>query len=345
VRSVVKAAIRSVALLTVMVGCFGSFGTHLAVAAGGGAPKVLRLRGDIRPVHDPTIIRENDTYYVFATNEFAGALVPMFCSRDLREWTFCGNVFDGVPDWALDEVPGASGIWAPDISFAQGRFRLYYSVSTFGSNRSVVGLITNATLDPNSPDYRWIDEGKVLGSTPQDDFNAIDPNAVMDADGAMWLAFGSFWTGIKMRKLDAATGKLAVDDATTYSLASRPPPGSTAIEAPFIVREGEYYYLFVSFDLCCRGVESTYNIRVGRSRSITGPYVDKKGRPMLEGGGTVVVRGTGSWRGPGHAAVLRDADADYLAFHAYDGATGVPTLQISTLSWKKGWPRAGVLPQ
>jgi arabinan endo-1,5-alpha-L-arabinosidase len=336
--------IKIVLLLVLLRGVEAAAGQTPEVSSSG-KPRVLRLSGDISPIHDPSVIREGDTYYVFATNEYAGRLVPMFCSRDLRTWTFCGNVFDEVPEWTRARVPGATGIWAPDISYACGRFRLYYSVSTFGSNRSVIGLTTNATLDPASPDYRWMDEGEVVESTPEDDFNAIDPNVVVDTDGSTWLSFGSFWSGIKMRKLDAPTGKLANDDTTLYSLASRPPPGTTAIEAPFIVRNGEYYYLFASFDLCCRGAESTYNIRVGRSRAITGPYVDKRGRPMLQGGGTLLVKGTASWRGPGHEAVLRDTTGDYLVFHAYSGVTGSPTLQISTMVWKNGWPKVGVLPR
>jgi arabinan endo-1,5-alpha-L-arabinosidase len=320
-------------------------GLGTAVHAQRPKPRVLRLSGDVSPIHDPAIIREGSTYYVFATNYFAGRLLPIFCSEGLRDWTFCANVFDRVPDWALDEVPGAAGIWAPDISYTNGEFRLYYSVSTFGSNRSVIGLATNTTLDPSSPEYRWVDRGRVVGSTRADDYNAIDANVAEDADGGLWLAFGSFWSGIKMRRLDRETGMVSAADTTLYSLASRPPPQSTAIEAPFIVRKDEWYYLFVSFDLCCRGVDSTYKVMVGRSRRITGPYEDKRGRPMTEGGGSRVVRGTARWRGPGHPAVLIEPSGDLLAFHAYHGVTGAPALQISTLVWEDGWPRAGKLPR
>jgi arabinan endo-1,5-alpha-L-arabinosidase len=337
-----RSALSVVILAAILVAGLGGDVRSSSTAAKA-KPKVLRLEGDISPIHDPSIIREGATYHVFGTNEFAGKLVPMFCSEDLRRWTFCGNVFDVVPDWALEEVPGATGIWAPDISFAEGEFRLYYSVSTFGSNRSVIGLATNETLDPTSPDYRWVDRGKVVGSTREDDFNAIDPNATQDADGTWWLAFGSFWSGIKMRRLDRETGKLSELDTTLYSLASRPPPDSTAIEAPFIVRKDGFYYLFVSFDLCCRGADSTYRVMVGRSTSITGPYEDKRGRPMTQGGGSLVVKGATTWRGPGHPAVLLEPTADLLVFHAYHGVTGAPTLQISTMVWKNGWPRAGKL--
>lgn len=302
------------------------------------AAQAIAVEGDVSPVHDPAIIRQGATYYLFASNRFAGKLVPMFCSPDRRHWKLCGNVFDNVPEWALQEVPDARGIWAPDISYFRGRYHLYYSVSTFGKNRSVIGLATNRTLDPTSPDYHWVDEGRVVASTAADDWNAIDPNFVVDGDGNPWLVWGSFWGGIKMRRVDPQTGKLSASDTTLHSLASRRPLKPPAIEAPFVVRKGRYYYLFVSFDMCCRGRDSTYKIAVGRAKRITGPYVDRDGKPMMEGGGTVLVEGTEAWRGPGHPAVLFDSDADLLVFHAYDGTTGRPTLQISTIAWDHGWP-------
>ena len=307
-------------------------------------PEVLHLEGDISPIHDPTIISQGDTYYVFATNRFAQKLVPIFCSQDLRHWKFCGHVFDEVPQWALKEIPGARGIWAPDISYVNGRYRLYYSVSTFGSNHSVIGLATNRTLDPNSVDYRWVDEGRVIGSNREDDWNAIDPNLVVDANGDNWLALGSFWGGIKLRKLDAQTGKLSHEDTKLYSLASRQPLQPPAIEAPFIVRHDNYYYLFVSFDLCCRGKDSTYKIMVGRAKKITGPYLDRDGKSMIKGGGTLLLEATAAWHGAGGQSVLLNSKSDLLVFHSYDGTTGKAALQVSTIVWQNDWPRAGTLP-
>ena len=312
-------------------------------------PEVLKLEGDISPIHDPAIIREDDTYYVFATNRFAGKLLPIFCSQDLHHWKFCGHVFDSVPEWALREIPGARGIWAPDITYFNGKYLLYYSVSTFGSNHSAIGLITNQTLDPGSPNYRWVDEGQVVGSRREDDWNAIDPNSVVDANGDIWLAMGSFWGGIKMRKLDPKTGKLSREDTKLYSLASRRPLEPPAIEAPSIVRHEKYYYLFVSFDLCCRGKDSSYKIMVGRSNKITGPYFDRDGKALGAGGGTLLMAGAGAWRGPGGQSVLLKSGSDIsgsdlLVFHSYNGATGKAALQISTIVWENGWPRVGVLP-
>ena len=323
-------------------------GAAILVAAQSPASKkpqaeVLALEGDLSPVHDPAVIREGAAYYVFATNRFQGKLLPMFCSFDRRHWRFCGNVFDKVPDWALKDIPGARGIWAPDVAHVNGKYLLYYSVSTFGSNSSVIGLITNQTLDSTSANYRWVDEGKVIGSTTTDDWNAIDPNLTVDSDGGMWLAFGSFWSGIKMRRLDPETGKLSSKDTTLYSLASRRPLQPPAIEAPFIVRKGKFYYLFASVDLCCKGKDSTYKMVVGRSKEITGPYKDRDGKPMMEGGGTLLMEGAGDWRGPGGQSVLLDSEAGLLVFHAYNGTTGKAALQISTMIWKNGWPRAGTL--
>ncbi|HEY3026538.1 MAG TPA: arabinan endo-1,5-alpha-L-arabinosidase [Pyrinomonadaceae bacterium] len=296
------------------------------------------LQGDIRQVHDPGIIKDGDTYYLFSTR----AGIAVRCSKDLVSWRLCGDVFAHLPQWAVKDVPGLRGLWAPDVSYFNGKYHLYYSVSTFGSNRSSIGLATNQTLDPNSSEYRWQDQGKIISSYPTDDWNAIDPNIVLDEEGQPWLSFGSFWSGIKLRKIDPETGQLSARNTTLYSLASRPrtPESPGAIEAPAIIRKNGYYYLFVSFDFCCRGVASTYNIRVGRSRLLTGPYVDRAGKPMMEGGGTIVVTSAKRWHGPGHCAVLQERSGDKLVYHAYDAdARGTPTLRIAPIVWDAaGWP-------
>lgn len=324
-----------------------------ASLCGAAEPELLQLSGDTR-VHDPVIIKEGDTYYVFATGGRRGRnCVPIHTSKDLRHWTRIGYVFEELPEWAPKEIPGTRGTWAPDISFFNGKYHLYYSVSTFGKNSSAIGLAVNETLDPNSPKYEWVDHGMVVRSTEgEDDWNAIDGNIIVEDDGKVWLNWGSFWSGMKMKRIDPETGKLSTEDTTLYSLASRPrsgghqtPPVTGAIEAPFIIKHDGWYYLFVSFDFCCRGAKSTYNVRVGRSREVTGPYVDKDGTPMMEGGGTLVIEATeGAWRGAGHQAVLQEGDKDYLVFHAYDAATGRSRLQISTMAWEDGWPRVASLP-
>ncbi len=320
------------------------------------APVMLELQGQrgALGVHDPVIIKENDTYYIFATGGRPGrGFVPMKCSKDMITWERCGNVFEELPEWAPIEIPGTKGIWAPDISYFNGRYHLYYSISTFGKNNSAIGLATNKTLNRESDDYEWIDHGMVVRSTRgADDFNAIDANIAIEDDGSVWMSWGSFWGGIMMRKINPETGLLSEEDTTLYKLCARPrqeehvtPPVEGAVEAPFIVKNGDYWYLFVSFDFCCRGAESTYNIVVGRSKDITGPYVDKNGVPMSQGGGSVVLKATtDNWKGPGHCAVFQQPGQDWLVFHAYHGQTGRSELKISSLEWENGWPVAAELP-
>ena len=243
------------------------------------SPRPLALSGDYPFTHDPSIAREGNMYYVFATTSRADhGQLPIRCSRDLVVWKRCGYVFGSIPAWIREASPTTRELWAPDISYFQGKYHLYYAYSSFGSNASGIALATNESLDPQNSRYHWNDEGLVLKSTRADDFNAIDPNIVFDKQGNAWLSFGSFWSGIKMRRIDPITGKISSADSTLYSLAARampdqlepPKPGLPAdwqaIEAPFIVRHGGFYYLFVSFDLCCRGTASTYRTMVGRSR-------------------------------------------------------------------------------
>ncbi len=173
-------------------------------------PKAWILTGDYPRTHDPCIAREGDRYYIFATGRAPdGGQIPIRCSTDLTDWKLCGHVFDGVPEWIHEASPRTRDLWAPDISFFSGKYHLYYAYSAFGVNTSGIALATNETLDPASSKYHWNDEGLVLKSTESDDFNAIDPNIVLDGKGQPWMSFGSFWSGIKMRRLDTKTGKLS----------------------------------------------------------------------------------------------------------------------------------------
>jgi arabinan endo-1,5-alpha-L-arabinosidase len=311
-------------------------------------PRVLPLTGDTEGVHDPVIIKEGDTYFVFCTGGGRQGTIPIRTSKDLHLWTLAGYVFKQLPEWVTKEIPKARGAWAPDISFYNGKYHLYYAVSSFGSRDSAIGLATNVTLNPADARYKWVDEGMVFRSyADKDDWNAIDANLVIEDKNNVWLNWGSFWGGVKMRRIDPQTGKFAASDTTMHSIASRyrEQPVNGSIEAPFIIRHGDDWYLFVSFDRCCRGAQSTYNVVVGRSKSVTGPYVDKSGVPMTKGGGSLVIEATArNWRGPGHNAVLQEKDADYLVFHAYDGSNGRSHLHISTMLWEDAWPRVGPLP-
>jgi arabinan endo-1,5-alpha-L-arabinosidase len=329
----------------------GGTGFALAPRLPQAAPEMLVLDGDVSPVHDPVMIKEKDTYYVFCTGGRNGSgVLPIRTSKDLKTWTRAGFVFpDSLPEWTKIEIPRANNAWAPDIAFHQGKYLLYYSVSSFGSRDSAIGLVTNVTLDPSNPGYKWVDEGMVVRSFQEkDDWNAIDANLFVEDDKNVWLNWGSFWGGIKMRRVDPATGKLTASDTTLHSLSSRPraQPIGGAVEAPFIVKRGRDYYLFVSFDRCCRGAMSTYNIRVGRAERVTGPYVDRVGVAMTDGGGTLVLEATTpAWRGPGHQAVVSDGPRDLLLFHAYPAQGRGSSLFISTVVWIDGWPKVGALPE
>ena len=289
--------------------------------------------GNVTFVHDPCIIKSGDYYYIFST----GDRIEMRRSNDLQNWHRLNQVFQSIPEWGVQEVPGVSNIWAPDIFYRDSTYYLYYSLSTFGSNRSRIGLATNKTLDPDSPDYQWIDQGKVIGSNSENNYNAIDPNVAEDNEGRLWLSFGSFWSGIKLIELDTTTMK-PYTGAPIHSIAQR--SGVDAVEAPYIIFKNGFYYLFVSFDFCCQGVNSTYKTMVGRSNEITGPYSDRNNVLMTSGGGSLVIASDERWKGQGHCAVLLDGEESWLVHHAYDAeANGIPTLRIEKLVWDEdNWP-------
>ena len=275
--------------------------------------------------------------------------ISVFSSKDLRDWKQEKPVFRSAPTWAVEAIPGFKGhIWAPDISMHNGIYYLYYSVSAFGKNTSCIGVATNTTLNPEDSNYKWVDQGKVIQSVPgRDLWNAIDPNLVVDNQNKPWLVFGSFWSGMKLVRLSEARNQI-LQPEEWYTVSKRPrafsvndrEPGDAAVEAPFIFRKNNQYYLFVSFDFCCRGKDSTYKIVVGRSAAIEGPYLDKDGKRMDEGGGSLVRQGNEQWAGVGHNSVYTFDDKDYLVYHAYDvNDGGKPKLKVEILTWDdNGWP-------
>lgn len=298
------------------------------------------------PVHDPVMTRQDGIYYLFAT----GNGISRWSSKDMKNWKKEKPVFSAPPAWAVQAVPGFKGhIWAPDIFYFNGLYHLYYSISTFGKNRSCIGLATNKTLHPASPDYQWTDHGKIIESVPgRDEWNAIDPNLVLDENQQPWLTFGSFWNGLKLVKLSDNAQEIAQDPQRWYTIASAPQhqpgdePAATnkAIEAPFIFKKGNYYYLFASYDYCCKAEKSTYKMRVGRSEQLTGPYLDKDQKPMTKGGGSLILEGDTQWYGVGHNAVCTFDGKDFLIFHGYDASDkGRSKLRIEELTWDTGnWP-------
>jgi arabinan endo-1,5-alpha-L-arabinosidase len=296
-------------------------------------------------VHDPAMAREAGTYYLYSTGDPNGTIgngnIQIRTSHDLRTWQYAGTVFAQKPSWITSALGSIPNLWAPDISYSGGLWHLYYAGSSFGSNNSVIGLATTPTLDPSSPRYRWTDDGLVYRSSSSGDFNAIDPSLVSDTSGGKWLVFGSFWSGIKLIKLDPATGKPATGSPTVYPLAERAAPD--ALEGAGITYHAGYYYLIASFDFCCRGISSTYHMVVGRSASVTGPYVDASGTRMTSGGGTELQGTDAGMIGPGSGSVFRDGSASDLVYHYYDAfAGGGAWVQIRPLIWtSSGWPVTG----
>jgi arabinan endo-1,5-alpha-L-arabinosidase len=285
-------------------------------------------------VHDPsTIVKCKDEYWVFCT----GRGVSAYHSKDLVKWEAGPGVFTNAPDWVARAVPDNRWLnyWAPDVIQLGNRYLLYYSVSSVGKNRSAIGLATNPTLDPADPQFHWTDQGIVVQSASTDNFNAIDPAVAQDAGGQLWLAFGSYWSGIKLIQLDPNTGKRLAANSLTCSLAS-----NDSIEAACVYHHDNLYYLFVNWGRCCRGTNSTYEIRIGRSQKITGPYLDRNGTDMMAGGGSLLLATDGSFIGPGHAGIVSAGGADWLSCHFYDGTRhGQPTLAILPLRWEtNGWP-------
>jgi arabinan endo-1,5-alpha-L-arabinosidase len=296
-------------------------------------------------IHDPVMAEQDGTYYVFSTGDPAGVIgkgnIQIRTSRDLRDWTYTGTVFATIPTWITGTIGNIPNLWAPDISFFNGLWHLYYAGSSFGSNNSVIGLATSPTLNPQSPLYHWTDDGLVFQSVSSDDYNAIDPSLVSAADGSKWLVFGSYWSGIKLISLDPATGKPASSTPTIYSIAAKPFPDPE--EGPGIVYHDGYYYLFAAIDQCCEGISSTYHIQVGRSVNVTGPYVDASGTAMSNGGGMEVQGTDAGMIGPGSPFMFStQSGQDWLVYHYYDAyADGDPWLQIRPLIWIGGWPVTG----
>ena len=269
---------------------------------------------------------------MFTTNA-TGNGIGYKTSNNLTAWTGQPDVFNAIPAWVAGSVSGVTNIWAPDISFWGGQYHLYYAVSTFGSNKSCIGHATRASLTSGS----WADQGSVICSnvtTTGDNWNAIDPNVIIDDAGQAWLDFGSFWNGIMLIKLDSTGARMGTTAPQNIAR-------NSSIEGPYIIHQCGYYYLFVSFGSCCSGAYD-YNIRVGRSTSVTGPYVDKAGTNMLNGGGTLLVTGNTTWHAPGHNAVIVTPNGAYNVYHALNSSNANATLRISQLALDaQGWPVSG----
>jgi arabinan endo-1,5-alpha-L-arabinosidase len=219
------------------------------------------------------------------------------------------------------------------------KFLLYYAVSTWGKQVSAIGLATNATLNPAASDYLWTDCGPVIASTNGMAFNTIDPSVMLDTDGKLWLAFGSYWEGIFLTELNPQTGLRVATNSPIYHLA-----WNHSIEASCLTRHANSYYLFVNWGKCCEGTNSTYEVRLGRSDKVTGPYRDRDGNDLATGGGSPFLLSSGRFIGPGHIGIVNDGTTNgptSFSYHYYDAGTqGRSRLAIGKIDWSGGWPVA-----
>ena len=299
-------------------------------------------------VHDPVMASEDGVYHLF----FTGDGINHLTSKDRKTWTVSpAPVMTVMPQWTHDSVPGFQHtVWAPDVIRWHDQWWLAYSCSTFGKNGSAIGLLSSPSL--NRP--VWYDQGCIVTSREgRDNWNAIDPNFVIDDDDQPWLVWGSFWDGIQLAPLDQtmhiAAGERPRTIARRYDPAFKNPKpnptsqyaGTNAIEAPFIMKHDGWYYLFVSWDYCCQGSKSDYQVAVGRSRKVDGPYLDREGKDMLLGGGTIVLQGDKKeFEAAGHCSAYHMDGEDIFLCHGYSIAhDGAPVLVQRTIRWTSdGWP-------
>ncbi|KAA5435724.1 arabinan endo-1,5-alpha-L-arabinosidase, partial [Bacteroides cellulosilyticus] len=272
-------------------------------------------------IHDPSTIMECDgKYYTFGTG--GGGLI----SED--GWTWNGG---GVR-------PGGGA--APDAVKIGDRYLIAYSATGGGLGGGHSGKVLtmwNKTLDPNSPDFKYTEPIEVASSVNDEDCDAIDAGLLLDpTDGRLWLSYGTYFGFIRLVELDPATGK-RMEGNKEIDIA-------IDCEATDLIYRDGWYYLLGTHGTCCDGPNSTYNIVVGRSRKVTGPYVDNMGRKKLAGGGKMVIAAGHRQTGPGHFGLFKVADGvEKMSCHfeADFDRGGRSVLGIRPLLWKNGWPVAG----
>jgi arabinan endo-1,5-alpha-L-arabinosidase len=307
----------------------------LAAAVPGRAQAVGGLHGDLR-VHDPAMIRAHGVWYVYST----GRGIPFKKSPDRIHWKNAGRVFSrqSLPAWHQKDIPGQDGnLWAPDIHYYEGTYYLYYAVSAWMNFHSAIGLATNTTLDPSDPHYKWVDRGMVIDYTDGGaGVNVIDPSVFTAGDGATWLVYGSYKAGLRMTRLDPATGLLQQHPPSIITLTRGLGEGSCIIRGP------HYYYLFASRGRCCAGLKSTYQIVMGRSLRVEGPYLNKQGDSLLAGKYSLFLAGDYQEPGRGGNSFCTEGDTTFIVYHAYTrSAGGASLLNIRPLyAGRDGWPTA-----
>jgi arabinan endo-1,5-alpha-L-arabinosidase len=309
------------------------------------------LTGDVTPVHDPSLSYENGVYYTMVTDPGGtiGNFLQIRSSTDKINWVASGHVFNAMPAVISNYfAPNIlTSLWAPDLSYFNGLWHLYYVGSEFGTNHSIIALATSPTLDPAAPNYGWTDQGTVISSNPNSAYNTIDPSILVDTDSSgnlthVWMSFGSYFGGIYEAEIDPTSGQLSSTNTAITKIATRPSTPGNPIEGTSLVKHNGYYYLFASFDYCCQPQPSQddYKIAVGRSTSPQGPFADMSGTAMLQGGGTILMESGSQWTAPGGATVLVDpTHGDLIAYHALDSSDGYADyLFVDSLTWPSDWP-------
>ena len=279
-------------------------------------------KDNLQPGHDPSMIRFEDGYTLMSTNNN----LQLWTSEDAYSWRDHKSTVSGVPQWAYTYSPNTEGIWAPDIFYMNGEYRVYYCVSEFGNRNSAIGYQSTTSIMPGATGYGWKDHGHVFHTKQgTDSYNAIDADVVKDTEGNYWMAFGSFGLGIQLIKLDATTGYQASDDKTVYNIARRTSKESGgAEEGPSLIEHNGQYFLFTAWDICCQqgpNIENTtYKTAYGRADNVTGPYKDRAGYSMASGGGTILMERYGRYVGPGGGEAFQDLNRVRFVHHYYDNS-------------------------
>jgi arabinan endo-1,5-alpha-L-arabinosidase len=280
-------------------------------------------------IHDPSILKTSTGYALFSTH----SMIHAHGSTDRVNFADDGTALASLPAWTNSYLGSSGDLWAPDASEHNGVYWLYYAASTFGSTHSAIGLATSPTGDPGT----FVDSGSaVYTSANCTGSNAIDPASVVDGSGNAWLVFGSWSNGIQIVPVNNSTGIPTGTACTQLAFHAT----GTGIEGAYVYPHDGYYYLFASVDSCCNGTSSTYRIIVGRSTFVNGPYTDRGGISLSQGGGTILLSAHGNINGPGGESVFADSDGDILVYHYYDGNnSGYPALGLNKLGWTSdGWP-------
>lgn len=305
----------------------GETDNEAGTAGEGGSDAVLLPLAGAVDGHDPSALFDGGKLWIVS----GGASVVVRTSSDLANVEAATQIFQERPSWIAEQVPESTGIWSPELAYFGGLYHLYYAVSTIGSAHSCIGHATSDLLDVAS---QWLDTGPVICTQADDDFNAIDPNVLQTSDGQVWLAFGSYLSGIKLAQLDA-TGAQTVSNLR--SIAARPDDGG-ALQAAALAQHGAFHYLFVSF-----GADDSHRLMVGRASAIEGPYVDRTGRALLEGGGAPLFEPSARFLGAGSNDIFFIGERSYNIFHAYDAEDGGRAkLRLASIVWDaEGWPISG----